>query len=349
MANRVTASSPAGRRAPRLLALLLALCAAAAHPASRAAADAAPTDAAAAPAPSAPRLLRIRVATISAPDLHALEAAYAKYLGYRVRERGRVPAGLAASWGAARVAGRPYLLMSTDGWPDVYIRAVQGPSAPRYEPMTTWGWNAIEIIVEEPDQLRERLRSAPFEVIGEPAFLSGNSSIRAFQVRGAAREVLYLTSERGDRAKSTLPLPNGFVGRPFIMVLAGPDIGALTGFYARTFALASVAPGAYPVSVLQHAQHLGADAKFAMTIARLGQHGNVIEFDEYPALTQPRPRADGELPPGVAMASFSVASLEGLDASFIRPPVSGEGAAYRGKRSATLLGAAGELVELIEE
>ncbi len=137
-----------------------------------------------------PVLQRFRAATITAADMASVERDYARHLGYVVRERGRVPAALARSWTTPRAAGRSYVLMSPPSAPDVFVRVVQGPTVARYRPLTTRGWNAIEIVVDDADASHQRLRGSPFRVIGEPANLSGYPSIRAFQVAGRAGEVI---------------------------------------------------------------------------------------------------------------------------------------------------------------
>jgi hypothetical protein len=48
------------------------------------------------------------------------------------------------------------------------------------------------------------------------------------------------------------------------------------------------------------------------------------------------------------MASLGVDTLEGLNTPFFTPPITVGGIAYDGRRAATTVGAAGELVELIE-
>ncbi|HPF27882.1 MAG TPA: hypothetical protein PK159_14955, partial [Steroidobacteraceae bacterium] len=56
-------------------------------------------------------LVAIVAVTLTAPDLMAVEQAYARYLGYHTVERGVVSAELARGWDAPAVAGRSYLLM----------------------------------------------------------------------------------------------------------------------------------------------------------------------------------------------------------------------------------------------
>lgn len=296
-----------------------------------------------------PAMQRIHMATITTSDLAGVERDYGRWLKYAVRERGRVTAALAASWGAPQVAGKRYILMSPDGSPDVFIRAIEQRNLPAHDPLTTWGWNAIEIIVDDPDAIYAELRGSPFKVIGEPAQLSGYPSIRAFQVLGPSNEVIYLTAETGDRSRSILPPPQGAIDRIFIMVVAGPDIEALLKFYAEKFMLTPGTPRQRPVGVLQRAQGLGHEATFPLTTARLVQRGNLIEFDGYPPPTTARPRKAGELPPAIALTSFAVRDLDALTLPWLTPPAVQQGLAYGGKRAASVLGPAGEIVELIEE
>ncbi|RYE41542.1 MAG: hypothetical protein EOP21_08740, partial [Hyphomicrobiales bacterium] len=142
---------------------------------------------------SDPQLTRFRTATIGAPDLGAIEGQYGEWLEYRVRERGEISADLAASWAAPAMAGRPFIVMSGDGAPDDYIRAVQITSVPEYKPLTTFGWAAFEIIVDDVFAVDERLRRSGFNIIAGPTPLQFMPSIIAMQAIGPAGECLYFT------------------------------------------------------------------------------------------------------------------------------------------------------------
>ena len=118
---------------------------------------------------AAPLLQRFDIATIAAHDLDWVETHYGHHFDYRVRERGTVSPELAASWGAPAVTGRRYILMSPDSAPKVYVRAIESPRTEGYRALTSFGWNAIEIVVDDPDALFEAMRgsqpsprSAPF-------------------------------------------------------------------------------------------------------------------------------------------------------------------------------------------
>jgi catechol 2,3-dioxygenase-like lactoylglutathione lyase family enzyme len=293
-------------------------------------------------------LQRIRTVTVSSPDLAASEVLYAQWLGHTVAERGTIPAALAQSWGAPKVAGRRFVSFRPASGVDVFIRAIESDPVPGYEPRRTTGWNAIEIIVDDVYALAEKLKPAPYERLGGPRPLGGSGlgSIHAMQIVGPSQEVLYLTCETGDRQKSNLPIPQSFVDRPFIMILAGTDYDAMERFYTGRLGL--VPGGRYPTPVTGgdwNGLPVPEDFVFTIGIVRFAQKGNSIELDGYPRSAGRRPQHAGHLPPGIAMSTFTVRDLGALDLPFIGAPAS-----HYGKlRSATFVGPAGELVELVEE
>jgi len=66
--------------------------------------------------------------------------------------------------------------------------------------------SAAELIVDDVDALAAELASSPFRIIGGPADLSFSDQIRAMQVVGPAREVLYLTqADQMPPAAASLP------------------------------------------------------------------------------------------------------------------------------------------------
>lgn len=292
-------------------------------------------------------LLRIKIATVGAPDLKKLKEMYTTYLGFKVREEGKVPAALAESWGTPKSAGKPYIMMSSDGSPEVFIRAVQIDPVPDYKPQTTLGWNAFEIIVDDIAKVDATLAKSPFNVIGRPHALGTTGSfatIQAMQAIGPAGELLYFTTETGDRQKSTLPIAKSQIDRTFIVILAGHDVEAMKKFYGDVFGMPSI-PN-FESTLERTTTGLGLPpGKFQMSLVRAKEKGSSIELDGYPPQAMARPHAEGQLGPGNAMASFSVASLDGLRVKYITPPK----ALYGKNRAASFIGPAGEIVELIEE
>lgn len=296
-----------------------------------------------------PRLTRFRMATMGVPDLAAFAGVYVEWLGYRVRERGTVDAGLAASWGLPGMAGRGYVVLSSDGADDVHIRAIETHAVPGYRALTTYGWNACEIIVDDVHALAARLRHSPFTILDGPNPLQFMPSIHAMQLSGPAGECLYLTMETGDRSQSILPSPRAAVDRPFILVLAGADFAAMRAFYTDRFDLRPRPVRDAKVRVVQAAQGLDPDDSFPLTTLGLAQHGYLIELDGYPArTTRARATPPGMLAQGNAMASFEIDDIARVADIAITPPVRRDGLGYDGDLACSVVGPAGELVELIQ-
>lgn len=303
------------------------------------------------PVLTVPNIERIKIATVVTQNARLTKRLYRKWLNYRVVEKGKLSNLVAKSWGASNMAGKPYFLLQPESGDDVYLRVIQGTVPEDYKAMTTYGWNAIELIVENPDEVYKKLIDSPFEHVGGPANLGdGLSSIRAVQFKGPSEEIFYFTTDTGDRSKSTLLTPRVAIDRPFIMVVAGPDARTLTNFYLSIFGAKEAFFIQTPINLVSLAQNLPKDHLFPLSFVRLGAFSNSIEIDGYPEIAGPRRTAVGELPPGVSITSFSVNNLNMIDSSlFVSAPIRLKEVGYEGNRTATIVGPAGELIELIEE
>ena len=145
---------------------------------------------------SKPLLSRIKMATVGAPSVDDFVRLYTTWLGYTVQAQSTVSNSLAQSWGTPNSAGRQMVTLQSAAMDDVYLRAVEVDPVPGYWAITTWGWSAIEIIVDGIEALVVELKDSDFEHIGGPANLMGGaSSIRAAQYKGPAEDVIYLTCE----------------------------------------------------------------------------------------------------------------------------------------------------------
>lgn len=298
-----------------------------------------------------PNIERIKIATIGTNNVAHTANLYKNWLNYKQVESGEVSEELALSWGAPEATGRPYVLMQGESGDDVYLRAVEVDVPSNYKALNSYGWNAVEMIVEDPDAIHKSLINSPFKHLAGPEGLGGGlSTIRAVQFKGTSEEVFYFTTETGDRTKSTLLTPRVDIDRPFILVLAGPDARALMDFYISTFGAIEALYLKMPVELIATAQGLSPEHNYEIGLVRLNEFSNSIEIDGYPETTGPREVAHGDLPPGVSMATFSVRDLNQIDPDlFITAPIRSSSKAYQGNRSATIIGPAGELIELIEE
>jgi len=239
------------------------------------------------------------------------------------------------------MAGREYLVMQPSSHECVYLRFIENPTTKGHVAMTTQGWNATELLVRDPDTLAGQLAGSPFTIIGPPKDLwAAPNAPRAMQVRGPANEVLYLT-RNPDFSFSA------FVDRVFIVVLGGTSMARLENFYSNRAGLAVGAATPFRIGAISRAQHRPPDTTYPLAIAAVSKRF-LIELDEYPAGTEPRPVTDGYLPPGTSMVTFEVETLDSFDVDWRATPGALDGLPYDGHRTAVTVGPAGEWIELIE-
>jgi len=294
-------------------------------------------------------LQAILMITLVVADLRAAERAYAEWLGYRITHRGAVTPQQAMAWGAPAAAGSPYLILQSASGADVYLRVIERPPTAGYAAMRTHGWNSNEILVKDPAALERKFAApdSPFRVIGRTAALASNPAVIAMQALGPAGELNYFTRippEGGSFIKTPAVTD---VDRSFIVVLGGPSMSALREFYGKVLGNPATPPYLSTVSVLQEALDLAPGTQTALSLVPISA-GFLIELDEYPPVTGPRPRRSGDLPPGMAMVSFSVNTLGAAALDWHAPPTVRDEPPYHGRRAGIVVGAAGEWIELVE-
>ena len=286
----------------------------------------------------------VRAVTLVVRDPHAVAAAYASVLEYRLVARGTVSAPLAAAWAAPAAAGRDCLVLGPRSGEPVWLRlvaaAAHAPSAPA---LRTHGWNANEILVEDPDAIAARCDGVLFRVIGAPASLTRFPMIRAMQALGPAGECLYFTRV-GPGSGLDLASARGFVDRTFIVVVGGADLAALLAFYG-SFGNELDPPVRTPVRVISSAHGLPADTLHGHALVKLGA-GTFVELDEYPPSARPRAAPEGDLPCGYAIVTFGGRAPAHLPPLGPAAPCALPGAEHQ--PALTYLGPAGERLELLE-
>jgi catechol 2,3-dioxygenase-like lactoylglutathione lyase family enzyme len=290
---------------------------------------------------------RIAAVTLTAPDLAGTTAAYREHLGYRVTHDGALGREVARAWGRPQLAGRRSVLMEPESGAEVFLRFVEGPRYPGYEPLACFGWNAAELIVADVDALAERLERSPFRVVGPPADLSFSDRIRAMQVVGPAGELLYLTQIKERLPAFDTPVAASFVDRVFIVILGGSSLASLQDHYEARFGVPRVPVMQSVVSTLSAKYALPPDHRHPIAALPVGGQC-YIEADQMPEAAVARPCDPGELPPGIAMVSFELDQLPVQPASALGPTECPPSPPYGGRRTLTCVGPAGELIELIE-
>jgi catechol 2,3-dioxygenase-like lactoylglutathione lyase family enzyme len=283
-------------------------------------------------------------------DFVAVERAYVEWLGYRVVERRVLSAEHAALWDAPAAAGSRLTILQPASAAHTYLRLIERPTTAGFCAMATRGWNANEILVEDPAALERRFKSAnsPFQVVDRTAPLGSNSSVIAMQAIGPGGELNCFTRIPPTGGTFIKTPARSSVDRTFIVVLAGPSMDALRRFYADALGMRPTEPYSSTIGVLQDALQLPGDERTQFALVPISP-GFLIELDEYPPITVPRPVQTGDLPPGMAMVSFASGAFDTRALPWVRPPAAGpQDALYSGRRVGVVRGAAGEWIELVE-
>ncbi len=289
----------------------------------------------------------ILIVTVGTPDVEATERAYSQWLDYTVESRGEVSRDLAAVWNAPKMAGRDFVLMQPRSKEEIYLRFVQVDALEGYVPMKTFGWNAIELLVQDPDALAAKFAKpeSPFEIVGPPRPLGPNSPIRAMQVIGPGNETLYLSRVPPDFRGGPAKTP---VDRPFILIVGGPKQEAIRDFYKKVLGIDSSEPVMARMTVLNKAHGLDVETTHPLSIARLSEK-YAIEIDGYPRTAIEREVRPGEIPAAISITSMIIESLDDLKTPLVAPARRIADKPYSGRRAAVVRGGAGELIEFIEE
>lgn len=282
------------------------------------------------------------------PDLETGLRAYRDTLGLELVEQGMLAADLAASWGAPANAGSPYAVLRPQSGAPCWFRLVEQPDHASFVPTRSYGWAAFETTVEDVWHWPEALPSDLFEIVGPPKVLENiEPAFIPMQALGPGREMVYLNQVLGDLPDTDLPPAGSPVDKIFIVVLATPDRNASIAWYTDNLGLMRGSDYTLPYSMINDAFGLSPDTQTTITMVSHGKMP-IVEVDDYPAEATERARHEGHLPPGNALVTLAVQSLDACTADWLTAPVARGGALYEGRRAATAIGLGGELVELVE-
>ena len=279
---------------------------------------------------------------------------YTSEFGWVRRWSGEAGA-LGGAWGIGADRMMTYLAPETEtrGW----FRLVEGPT-PSPPPLSTWGWNAIEICVADVDEMLGVVSASPhFRVNGRPVDLAISDDPpgqRAMQAVGPHGVQTFLTQVLYQiPGMELLVAPTGAkVGGIFIAVLAARSYDQAISFYTDGLGLETKLEFEYRPTAARENNWPEGDK---ICIAALKTKGvTLIELGGYGDHGGPRPTLRGELPPGIGMASFITEDLDGTVAQVARAGacVVADGVAvahppYDGRTSIFVKAPGGELIELI--
>jgi len=291
-------------------------------------------------------LKEIAIVTLTVSNLAQVEQAWQEHFDYRTVARGEISSELAAHWQAPATAGDEFALLMPANNAPVYVRLVGDDSVAAYRPMTSHGWNATEILVKSPDEVAAGMQDSAFEVIGEPRDLwAAPDAPRVMQALGPGNELVYITSNKQAQAGLGLGDDMPPVERPFIMVAGGPSMADFVEFYDATLGLKVDPPQDFRITMISKANDLPLDTTYPLAVINLAP-GYLIEVDELPGSLGPRPVADGRLPHGIAVVSFTAEQAQ-ENLNWLTKPAAIAEAPYNGRQVGLLQGPAGELIEVI--
>ena len=228
------------------------------------------------------KLGRITAVTITSPDLDRVVDIYSKYLKYRLVSSTRVSADQAKSWDAKSAENSEMVYMSPESSDDFFFRFVEQSSDDDYVPFGTFGWNAAELIVKDVDESAEKLIGSPFEVIGQPADLSFTDQIRAMQILGPSKEIIYLTQFKSKLDEFDSPTPRCDIDQTFIVILAGENIDEMQSFLNEKLSIKKAPPMQSRIRAISKVFGLPEDTKYKSAALAIKDQ-SLIELDEMPS------------------------------------------------------------------
>jgi hypothetical protein len=290
----------------------------------------------------------LRAATLTVADLARSTGNYARYFDYSTIEDGTVSADLAASWGAPETAGRPYAIMEPASGTDIYIRFIEQPPVEGFRALRSYGWNAIEICVQDVLAANARMEGSPFEIIGPPREIDGLPAIHPMQVKGPDEEIVYLTQIKDDLPAFDLPRATAPIDRLFILVMGCSDLPASLKWMEEHVGL-DIGREKMEIVYTMLAKAYGTDIDELHTIATMIHGRDVfLELDQYPPAATARPQHDGMLPPGCAIGTLWHPGFDSLPGPWFSAPTVRSGPVYQGKRVGVKRDLDGALIEIVE-
>ena len=284
---------------------------------------------------------RISAVTIPCPDLSNTAEVYAHFLGYRIVDRGQITKQEAAHWNAINIEGSNYIILQPENSDDFSFRFIEQDIQNDYIPFKSPGWNAAELIVKDVDDLAQKLFNSEFEIIGPPADLSFTDQIRAMQVIGPSKEILYLTQFKSKLQEFDSPKARCDVDQTFIVILAGESMEQMQNFYCESFNLEKASVVDSRIRAISRVFGKPENTQYKSAAIPIKDQ-SLIEIDELPEGSERRLGEPGYLLPGISIVSFLCYENE-LDADTYRCSLPN----LQSKKCSVVHGQNQEIIELI--
>jgi catechol 2,3-dioxygenase-like lactoylglutathione lyase family enzyme len=280
---------------------------------------------------------RIKCVTIATPLLARSLSDYRRIFGFVSIEDGTLDEDLAEAWAAPSSAGKRYALLQHKSGGDSFIRLVEGTQVLEYAALRSFGWASITFAINDLASLHENIDAdGAFAILSAPSPKAENSGPMSAAICGQAHEIVTLF-ESGDA--TTPQILNA--------TLAAPDRQAALDHYISAFQFEAGTTESQIRSITNSAFGMAAESKTSVSMTKV-KGLPVIEIEQYPTGTDIRPMYESELPPGISIITIAVPNLDEIEEDFLSEPCVRQGPLYAGRRTATVMGPADELIELIE-
>jgi catechol 2,3-dioxygenase-like lactoylglutathione lyase family enzyme len=284
---------------------------------------------------------------ITTPELDAAIVDYRDILGLTLIEKTSVSEALAETWRVPGLTGKAMATLQPKSGAACFVRLIEQSLPDSFRPTRSFGWGAYEFTVQDVYGWPKRLNGSGFDIVGPPKEIPGLPYFIPMQATGRGREMIYLNEVRENTPSSDLPKAASPVDHIFICILAAPDRARAVNWYRDKIGLDEAGTYVLEYTMINKAFDLPAGTQSALTMVQKGRLP-IIEVDDYPKKAGPRETVDGGLPPGNALVTLAVERLDMIDVDPLAAPCVLDGPIYSGRRSMTVRGPAGELLELVE-
>lgn len=276
----------------------------------------------------------VALCTLIARDGATVAQAYTDWMHQQISWSGPLLAETADAVGYGQLAGnRSWLLSNMAG--RQWLQIIEHTDAADRDALNSFGWLAMEVLVESVDALAATLQESPFELLRPPADLDVSDKIRACQVRGPAGEILYLTQLKGAVPPFDLPVCQAPVDHLFIPVLSTPSRDSSLAQYSGISGSEGISFDTR-ITVVNQARGFELERRHPVATLQLAGQA-LIEIDQIAAT----PEIDAAIYSGMASVAFYCGNEPDSTA---RPQSSG---AFTGSQASAHTGTAGEHFTLI--
>jgi len=245
----------------------------------------------------------INTVTILTHDLSKSAAMYISAFGWQTAgSEYLLSADEANRWQAANLTGARVLEVNgINGG----VRFIESTTYQNPKPLRTFGWNALEICVDDVHKYVAQAVAAGFEILNEAVPLSGTEKplpLIAAQLAGINGEVVYITQILSEVPNFELPDVSKESGSIFICVLGASDLEKSRAVLESQFEVRRASDREVAIRVINRVYEQPLETLHRLSSLQLAGR-NAIEIDQLPIEGKQREKLADNLPPGISVVT----------------------------------------------